>query len=66
MRTASEIQTEIEALPRKEYLKLVSWFTEKDWSVWDKQIEEDSQSGSLDFLIDEALNEKVTGKLKEI
>ena len=66
MRTASEIQTEIEALPRKEYLKLVSWFTEKDWSIWDKQIEEDSQSGSLDFLIDEALNEKVTGKLKEI
>lgn len=66
MRTASEIQTEIEALPRNEYLKLVSWFTEKDWSVWDKQIEEDSQSGSLDFLIDEALNEKVTGKLKGI
>ena len=66
MRTAREIQTEIEALPRKEYVKLVNWLTEKDWSVWDKQIEEDSQSGSLDFLIDEALNEKAIGKLKEI
>ena len=66
MRTASEIQIEIEALPRKEYIKLVSWFTERDWSVWDKQIEEDSQSGTLDFLIDDALNEKENGKLKEI
>ncbi len=66
MRTASEIQTEIEALPRKEYVKLVSWFTERDWGVWDNKIEEDSQNGSLDFLIDEALNEKATGKLKEL
>ena len=66
MRTAREIQTEIEALPRKEYVKLVNWLTEKDWSVWDKQIEEDSQSVSLDFLINEALNEKAIGKLKEI
>jgi len=66
MRTASEIKTEIEALPHKEYVKLVSWLTERDWGIWDKQIEKDSQSGSLDFLIDEALNEKATGKLKEI
>ena len=66
MKTAREIQTEIEALPRKEYVKLVNWLTEKDWGVWDKQIEEDSQSGSLDFLIDEALNKKATGKLKKI
>lgn len=66
MRTASEIKTEIEALPHKEYVKLVSWLTERDWGCWDKQIAEDSQSGSLDFLIDEALNEKATGKLKEI
>ena len=66
MRTANEIKTEIEALPHKEYVKLVSWLTEKDWGSWDKQIEEDSQSGSLDFLIDEALNEKATGNLKEI
>ena len=66
MRTASEIQTEIEALPRKEYVKLVSWFRERDWGVWDRQIKEDSQTGDLDFLIDEALNEKKTGKLKKI
>ena len=66
MSTANEIQTEIEALPHQEYIKLVSWFNGRDWSVWDKEIEEDSKSGKLDFLINEALEEKSSGELKEI
>ncbi|HBQ44983.1 MAG TPA: hypothetical protein DD716_04960 [Thiomicrospira sp.] len=64
MSTVSEIQTKIEALPHNEYIKLVGWFAERDWSVWDKEIEKDSLSGGLDFLIDEALNEKTALKLK--
>ena len=37
----------------------------KDWDKWDKQIEEDSKSGKLDFLIAEALKEKEKGTLVE-
>lgn len=66
MNTAIEIQAEIEALPHQEYIKLVSWLNERDENMWDKEIEADSQSGKLDFLISEALEEKSSGKLKEI
>jgi len=64
MRTAEEIQTDIEALPRKEYMQLVRWFSERDWKVWDREIEIDSKSGRLDFLIEEAFAEKKVGKLR--
>jgi len=66
MRTANEIQLDIEALPEQEYLKLVSWFSERDWEVWNDEIKEDSMSGKLDFLIEEAMSEKSDGKLKEL
>lgn len=53
-----EIKKEIEALPQQEYINLRQWFAEKDWEIWDKQIEEDSNSGKLDFLAKEAMQEK--------
>jgi len=61
-----EIEAVIESLSEEEYVRLRKWFYEKDWEKWDKQIEEDSESGKLDFLIKEALNEKAKGKLKEL
>ncbi len=64
MKTAKDIQNEIEMLPYGEYMKLVHWFTEKDWRSWDQEIERDSVSGKLDFLIEEALEEKKAGKLR--
>ena len=62
MRTAKEIQADIEALPKQEYLKLVNWFSERDWSVWDSEIKEDSVNQKLDFLLEEALSEKSANK----
>lgn len=53
-----EIKKEIEALPKQEYINLRQWFAKKDWEIWDKQIEEDSNSGKLDFLAKEAMQEK--------
>ena len=61
-----EIKKEIEALPKQEYINLRQWFAEKDWEIWDKQIEEDSNSGKLDFLIKEALQEKNNDNLKAL
>ena len=50
-----EIKEAIKALPEEEYVRLRQWFSEKDWQKWDRQIEEDSEAGKLDFLIREAL-----------
>ncbi len=61
MKTFEEIKSEIEALPHREYMKLVHWFSERDWEAWDEEIERDSKSGKLDFLIEEALEEKKKG-----
>jgi hypothetical protein len=61
-----EIQVAIESLPYEEYIRLRQWFSERDWGEWDRQIEADSESGKPDFLIEEALNEKAKGILKEL
>ena len=66
MATIEEIQSEIESLPRREYIRLVRWIQKKDGQVWDKELEKDALSGKLDFLVEEALNEKKTGKLKDL
>jgi len=61
-----EIQAAIESLPYEEYIRLRQWFSERDWEKWDRQIEANSESGKLDFLIAEALTEKAKGSLKEL
>jgi len=66
MSKVDEIKAAIEALPEEDYAQLRQWFSEKDWQKWDRQIEIDSDSGRLDFLIKEALDEKGKGKLKKL
>jgi hypothetical protein len=61
--TITDIQIAIESLPPAEYQYLWRWFSEKEWANWDKQIETDSNSGKLDFLIEEAMNEKQQNSL---
>ena len=46
-----EIEMAIDALPDEEYSELRRWFLERDWAKWDRQIEADSASGKLDFLL---------------
>jgi hypothetical protein len=64
--TVEELLRSIESLSEEEYAQLREWFAERDWEKWDKQIEVDSKSKKLDFLIKEARDEKEKGKLKEI
>ncbi len=66
MAKVEEIQVAIESLPYLEYAYLRQWFAEKDWKKWDGQIKADSESGKLDFLIEEALNEKAEGVLGKL
>lgn len=64
MPKVDEIKAAIEALQEEDYVQLRKWFSEKDWQKWDKQIETDSETGKLDFLVREAFDEKARGKLK--
>ena len=57
---------EIEDLPKAEYIELRHWFTETDFKKWDNQIEVDSNSGKLDALVEEAIQDKKNGNVKPL
>ncbi len=59
-----EIKSVIKKLPKSEFIHFRNRSLEKEWREWDKEISEDSEKGLLDFLIEEALEEKREGKLK--
>lgn len=62
----AQIETAIERLPERDFVQLMQWLWEKDWQKWDRQVKIDSESGRLDFLVKEALDEKNKGQLKEL
>jgi endo-1,4-beta-mannosidase len=66
MASIEEIKSAIETLSPLEFVRLRNWLLEKDWHDWDRQIEADSNAGKLDFLIDEAAEEKAKGTLKDL
>jgi hypothetical protein len=61
-----KIKNEIEKLPESDFSELRRWIAEKDWEKWDKKIEKDSKANKLDFLIDEAKEEKKNGNLNDL
>lgn len=61
-----QIQAAIEALPREDFERLREWFAEKDWLLWDEQLEADVADGKLDFLFEEAMAAKSQGKLQDL
>lgn len=66
MSTVEEIQSAIQSLPHDKYMELITWIHQKDFEDWDKQIEKDSASGKLDFLLAEAESAKKNNTLKDI
>lgn len=54
MTQVEAIQAEIESLSGEDFARLRQWIIERDWQDWDRQIEQDSLSGKLDFLLNEA------------
>ena len=66
MRNIEQIKEDIESLPENDFIQLRKWFSDKDWEKWDRQIKEDSREGKIDFLMEEALEDKKKGKLRTI
>ena len=58
MTKIEQVISSIESLSEQEFAKLRDWIIERDWERWDSQIERDSEAGRLDFLIDEAFDER--------
>ncbi len=54
MPTLQQIQSEIASLTATDYTALRRWFAERDWELWDRELDRDVKSGRLDFLTEEA------------
>ena len=63
MTSIEQIEQAVASLPLDEYRQFRNWFIEREWAAWDQQIEADSISGKLDFLMREAEEEKQQGRL---
>jgi hypothetical protein len=62
----AELETAVEQLTEPEYDKFRRWFLQRDWEDWDRDIQTDSASGKLDFLVQEARDAKRSGKLRDL
>lgn len=65
MTNLDKLELAVEPLPEAEYSLFRQWFMERDWEKWDRQFEDDSASGKLDFLIQEARNAQQSGSIGE-
>lgn len=66
MTRLEELELAIASLPDNEYRQFRRWFLERDWEKWDREIEADSTSGKLDFLVKEAQDAKAKRTLKDL
>jgi hypothetical protein len=66
MTKVEEIEKAIESLPKKDFKKILEWFSGKKWDEWDNEIKSDSDAGKLNFLVREAGEARKYGKLKDL
>jgi len=57
MITVEEIEKAVQGLPEKELYSFRAWFDEYASSLWERNFEQDVQSGKLDALADEAIKD---------
>ncbi|TAN35776.1 MAG: hypothetical protein EPN23_10260 [Verrucomicrobia bacterium] len=66
MTTVQKIERAIEQLPGDQFSQVRDWIVKKDWENWDAQIESDSATGKLDFLVNEALRDAKSGNTRPL
>ena len=66
MGDVKSIEKAVESLPPAELAEFRHWFAEFDAAAWDRQIEQDAQSGKLDQLASEALADFKSGRAREL
>ena len=66
MNTVQQIEEAILQLSSEEFRTLADWLIEIDQRRWDEQFERDVQSGRLDALANEAIEDFKAGRTREI
>jgi hypothetical protein len=66
MTTVDEITGAVKRLPKRDLARFRKWFADYDAAVWDRRIEQDAASGSLDVLAREALRDHQAGRTREL
>jgi len=66
MSKVEAIEREIESLSPEELAVFRSWFVERDWQAWDRELERDVSDGRLGRFAAEALAEAERGETTEL
>lgn len=66
MTKLEQLEREVENLTPSELAAFRTWFLERDWQVWDREIENDVAEGRLDRFAAEALAELDRGETTEL
>jgi len=64
MSSIAEIEQAIAKLSTQEFVEFERWFDEERNRKWDRQIEADSASGALDFLLKEVDEDIAQGRTR--
>ena len=65
MNTVEEIEQAAEQLAPSEFDRLATWVSARYHDLWKRQMERDATAGRLDFLFNEATNEREAGSLHD-
>jgi hypothetical protein len=65
MDRVEEIEAATNNLPAEEFRRIARWFHERDQSLWDRQMDDDSLTGKIDFLFEEAQSEGKDGSPRD-
>jgi hypothetical protein len=65
MSRAEELERAIQELPPDEFAQIARRVQAIEQERWDNQLDRDATLGKLDFLIDEAREDRLTGSLKD-
>ena len=66
MTQLKNLERAVQRLSHAEMVAFRAWFREYDSDAWDRQIEEEIQTGKLDSLAEEAAPAYRAGRIKEI
>lgn len=61
-----ELEKAVAVLSPEELREFRAWFADFDMAQWDRQIEEDSNAGRLDHLINKALEDHRAGRTTDL
>ena len=64
--SVQDLEKAVAVLSPEELREFRAWFADFDMAQWDRQIEEDSNTGRLDHLIERAMDEYRAGKTTDL